>query len=98
MHFGRYVFDVQWFIFVLKCKQNALSAKCKRSNSSKVQSKCIENAQRKYCKPLSMLESARNAQSALILITMYRYQLDKSSKKFRCPNCHKTRFVSYKDF
>lgn len=28
---------------------------------------------------------------------MYRYQLDKSSKKFRCPNCHKKRFVRYKD-
>ncbi len=29
---------------------------------------------------------------------MYRYQLDKSSKKFRCPNCHKKTFVRYKDF
>lgn len=98
MHFGRYMLDVQLFALVLKCKQNALSAKCKRSNSSKVQSKCIENARQKPRKPLSILESARNAQSALILITMYRYQLDKSSKKFRCPNCHKKRFVRYKDF
>src|SRR5699024_7037720 len=29
---------------------------------------------------------------------MYRYQLDKSPKKFRCPNCHKKRFVRYKDY
>lgn len=29
---------------------------------------------------------------------MYRYQLDKSSKKFRCPNCNKKRFVRYKDY
>lgn len=29
---------------------------------------------------------------------MYRYQLDKSSKKFRCPNCHKKRFVRYINF
>lgn len=29
---------------------------------------------------------------------MFRYKFDESSKKFRCPNCHKKRFVRYKDF
>lgn len=28
---------------------------------------------------------------------MYRYSLDKSSKKFHCPNCHKKSFVKYYD-
>ena len=26
---------------------------------------------------------------------MYRYKLDKSSRKFACPNCDKRRFVRY---
>lgn len=29
---------------------------------------------------------------------MFRYQLDKSSKKFRCPSCHKKTFVRYMDY
>ena len=31
------------------------------------------------------------------LTTMYRYSLDKSSKKFTCPNCQKKTFVKYFD-
>lgn len=30
-------------------------------------------------------------------MTTYKYTLDKSSKKFNCPNCNQKRFVKYKD-
>lgn len=31
-------------------------------------------------------------------INTYRYRLDESSKKFKCPQCQKKRFVRYKDY
>lgn len=65
---------------------------------SKSARECKENARIKSCKALLLLNSAQNAQNASPLINMYRYQLDKSSKKFRCPNCHKKTYVRYIDY